>query len=260
MVPTPYIEVNAVLAALLSGVQRILGDDLLGMYIYGSLASGDFNPLTSDIDFLAVTRARGEANALFASPLCELHAQLIAGGNPWASRLEGAYIPLETLRHPDPAAPAFPCTNEGKFYLAQMEDDWAIRRHLLLKAAIVLAGPPVQEFIDPASPEELRRAVSAFLYDWWQPMIERSPSVPFRLDTAEYQRYAVLTMCRILNTLRTGEFLSKAAAGRWALQTLDSRWQPLIQRALDWQPDEEMDALEEIVALIHFTADSVQNR
>ena len=53
--PTPYPDVNKILNLLLTSVQEILGNQLVGMYLYGSLSSGDFNPETSDIDFLVVT-------------------------------------------------------------------------------------------------------------------------------------------------------------------------------------------------------------
>jgi streptomycin 3"-adenylyltransferase len=47
-------EITAVLHMLLSNVQSILADRLIGMYVHGSLACGDFNPQRSDIDFLVV--------------------------------------------------------------------------------------------------------------------------------------------------------------------------------------------------------------
>ena len=52
--PTPYPEVNALLRKLLASVQAILGKHLIGMYLDGSLASGDFDQ-ESDIDFVVVT-------------------------------------------------------------------------------------------------------------------------------------------------------------------------------------------------------------
>lgn len=42
LTPTPYAEVNAILAEVQARVTAILGPDLLGMYLYGSLALGDF--------------------------------------------------------------------------------------------------------------------------------------------------------------------------------------------------------------------------
>src|SRR6476469_6699622 len=52
--PTPYPDVNEILAMLLSNVRETLQDQLVGMYLFGSLANGDFDEL-SDIDVLVAT-------------------------------------------------------------------------------------------------------------------------------------------------------------------------------------------------------------
>src|SRR5687768_17114395 len=52
--PTPHPEVNSMLQELLESVGSILGSHLIGMYLDGSLANGDFDQ-DSDIDFVAVT-------------------------------------------------------------------------------------------------------------------------------------------------------------------------------------------------------------
>jgi len=56
--PKSYPDVNTVLYVLLKNVQTVLGNHFIGMYVYGSLASGDFDPQRSDIDFLVVTADR----------------------------------------------------------------------------------------------------------------------------------------------------------------------------------------------------------
>ena len=53
--PTPYADVNATLHALLDRLQVLLGKRLVGPYLFGSLASGDFDPASSDIDFVVAT-------------------------------------------------------------------------------------------------------------------------------------------------------------------------------------------------------------
>jgi hypothetical protein len=47
---TPDPEVHAVLQELLSGARAIIGSRLVGLYLDGSLALGDFDPDTSDLD------------------------------------------------------------------------------------------------------------------------------------------------------------------------------------------------------------------
>ena len=40
---TPYPAVNEILSLMFSSVQEILGDQFVGMYLFGSLANGDFD-------------------------------------------------------------------------------------------------------------------------------------------------------------------------------------------------------------------------
>ena len=115
--PTPYPDVNAVLHALLANVQDILGDYFVGLYLYGSLASGDFDPLRSDIDFVVVTTDQLPEELI--SALEEMHHRLWASGLKWVAKLEGTYIPQPDLRRYDPTAALCPCVNEGRFYLAR---------------------------------------------------------------------------------------------------------------------------------------------
>ncbi len=87
--PTPYEEVNAVLDLLLSNVRSILGSRFIGLYLYGSLASGHFDPETSDIDFLAVTE--GELPDEMLPVLEAMHARLAVGGRCSTSYARGGH-------------------------------------------------------------------------------------------------------------------------------------------------------------------------
>ena len=68
--PTAYPEVNVVLRELLPGVREILGDRLVGTYLTGSLAAGDFDR-HSDVDFVTVTE--NEVGGEVFSALDALH-------------------------------------------------------------------------------------------------------------------------------------------------------------------------------------------
>jgi predicted nucleotidyltransferase len=43
MFPTPYSELNDVLREFHSRLVAVLGDDVVGIYVHGSLAIGDFD-------------------------------------------------------------------------------------------------------------------------------------------------------------------------------------------------------------------------
>ena len=89
--PTPFADVNAVLHDLLVNIQALLGRRFLGMYVLGSLALGDFDPRTSDIDFIVVTDVE-MGDDLFHG-LQELHAHFALSSSPWAAKVEAVYVP-----------------------------------------------------------------------------------------------------------------------------------------------------------------------
>jgi hypothetical protein len=251
--PTPYPEVNAVLDELCTRARAVLGDQFVGLTLYGSLASGDFDPATSDVDFVVVTT--GELPARSIAAVADLHAAMLAAGGPWAMKLEGAYVPLRGLRRHDPAAPPCPCVNEGRFQVAQLGSDWVIQRHLLREHGVTVAGPDLKDFIDPVAPDDLRWAVASELRDWWAPMLDQPDP---RLPSREYQVYAVLTMCRALHTLHHGSIASKPVAARWAQATLDRRWAALIERALAESHGTRREDLAETLAFIRYAVERGQ--
>ncbi len=233
---------------LLAEVQEVLGPDFVGLYLYGSLSSGDFNPRSSDIDFLVVTARELPAERVQA--LKEMHARIAASGLKWAKKLEGSYIPRADLRRYDTARAVHPSIGvDWEFGVYPHGRDWVIQRHILRQQGVTLAGPPPETLIDPVSPDEIRQAVRATLRDWWQGHLED----PRRLPNRDYQAFAVLTMCRALYTLQAGEIVSKPAAASWAKETLAPRWAGLIDRALAFEHDDGVDDVAETQEFIRFT-------
>ena len=52
-----YPDIGIFLDVILSRIQEILGEKLAGLYLFGSLALGDFDRGISDLDLLAATAA-----------------------------------------------------------------------------------------------------------------------------------------------------------------------------------------------------------
>ena len=245
--PTPYPDVNAVLDLLLSGVQTVLGDHLVGLYLYGSLASGDFDPERSDIDFVVVTA--DELPDEMIAALEAMHRRIWASGLKWAAKLEGSYMPQTTLRRYDPTAAPCPQINEGRFYVARHGSDWVIQRYILREHSVTVTGPTLQTWIDPVQPDDLRRAIVGILREWWSSMLQD----PEWLLRTEYQAFAILTMCRALYTLEHGTVVSKPVAARWAQEALGERWAAAIDWALAWRHDESSSHLDDALGLVRYT-------
>jgi hypothetical protein len=242
-----YAKANDLLTLLQTQLTELLGEQFVGLYLYGSLASGDFNPASSDIDFVVVTRGKLAPQTVAA--LEQMHQALWASGSKWAAKLEGSYIPLDDLRQYDHKGGPFPQVNEGRFFVSGHGPDWIIQRYMLREHGAAVSGPPLKPFIDPVAPEQLRQAARGVLNDWWAGVLDN----PAWLERRDYQAYATLTMCRARYMLQHGAIIAKPAAVTWALANLDGRWRPLIQRASQWPTPPQPDELAETLAFIRET-------
>jgi len=247
---TPYSEVNAALQRILQASQQALQNNFVGMILHGSLTSGDFDPHRSDVDFLVVTMQPVTADQL--DHLANAFEQLTHSSLPWSTNVEGSFIPLDALRRYDPPNiyhPALRC--DGSFGVDGHGTDWILQRWNIREYGRALVGPEPKTLIDPISADDMRKASAGILRGWWQPMLEDD----FRLEDAEYQAYAVMTMCRSFYTLKTAEVASKPTAARYALSVLDPRWLPLIEEAMQWRHGMKMDRKELVKDFIRFTLD-----
>jgi predicted nucleotidyltransferase len=250
MGPTPYHEVNTLLRDFLVRVQAILQEKLIGFYLYGSLSLGDFDPGSSDVDFLIVTTEELAVSVLDA--LREMHASIAASENPYAQRVEGSYISRAALRRYDSDNACHPTIGvDWEFQVAEHGSTWIIERHIVRERGVIVWGPSPRTLIDPVFPHQLRAAVCKALGDFWQKQV--TGPEPEWLRSRDYQAFAALTMCRALSTLSRGEIVSKPEAATWALQTLDPRWRLLIERALIWRHHHDKDDLTETLEFVRFT-------
>lgn len=249
--PIAYDDVNAILDILFSGAKKILKEQFIGMYLYGSLASGDFNPKSSDIDFVVVTENILPDETI--SALEVLHQRIWASGLIWAAKLEGSYIPKDLIRRHDPAGHPCPTVNEGKFYVDQHGSDWIIQRHVIREYGVVLEGPDPKMLIDLVTPDDIRGAVLGVLREWWFPMLDNPKWL--REHGSEYHAYAIISMCRAFHALKHGTIVSKSVAAKWAQAELGEGWSQIIEQALTAQNHDgkNYDLYGKAVELIRFT-------
>jgi len=243
--PTPYPDVNALLKELLASVRAVLGRHFVGMYLDGSLTSGDFDQ-DSDVDFIVVTDEE-VSTELFAA-LKAMHERLATLDTPWAIELEGSYIPQHALRRYDPACAMHPNIERGKGELLKMahhDEGWVIHRAVLLERGIPLAGPAPQTLIDPISPNQLRQAMQAMLPAWAPKIVADAAQMAGHRG---YQSFVVLSLCRVLYTLHYGAVVSKHAAARWAEEALGEQWAPLVERAWEGRSQGDSEAPPEDVS------------
>lgn len=234
---TVYEDVNSILNTMQRSLQTILGTRLIGFYLYGSLSLGDFDPASSDVDFLIVTSDDLSGDVI--EQLRAMHADIAASDLAYANKLEGSYIPQRALRRYDPNNNSHLSIGvDWPLHVRQHESNWLLEREIVREHGVIVLGPSPQMLIDPVSSDELRGAVCTQLKDFWQAQLDD----PEWLRTRDYQAFAALTLCRALYTLQQGAVCSKPQAAAWA-QEMYPQWKPVIERALLWRSQHEKDDL-----------------
>ena len=244
-------DVREVIELLLIKVKGALNDKFIGMYIHGSLALGDFNPNSSDIDFFVITK--GEISKEEFSLLKQIHNDILSIDNKWGKRLEGSYIDMETLKSITPPTKPRPYINGEEFHLANHGYEWILEEHVTREHGIIIEGPNPKELIMSISLEDLREGNLKILNDWWAPMV----TYPLMLKDSEYQAYAVLSMCRIIYTFTYGIIVSKKKASSWAQRNLEKEWENLIKEAMEWKKGYAFNNFHRTLEFIKFTLELV---
>lgn len=248
---TPYPAINTVLREWAEGVTRLLGEKIIGLYLSGSLAYGDFVPERSDIDLQAVVQSPLTEDELRSVE--QLHRQIELLSPQWAGRIECSYVPLELMRELTPPRTPRPWWGFGTFYSeAPAGNEWIINHYLLSKHGIALAGHDFNDLIPPIDIGSVRRASARDLFQEWVPKIN---DVEW-LSNSHNQSYLVLNLCRILHTVIGGEPSSKKVAGNWA-KTTYPKWKDLIEEAENWTYGDEMHRQADTVAFVRFAAQRV---
>jgi len=248
---TPYPAINTLLSEWVAGLERLLGENTVGLYLSGSLAYGDFVPERSDIDLQAVVRTPLTREELEAVE--QLHKEIERCCPRWTGRVECSYVPLELLPERMPPAKPRPWWGFGIMYAeAPAGNEWIINHYLLSRDGIALQGPAFNELVPPIAIDDVRQASARDLFREWVPKIEE----PAWLSTSHHQSYLVLNLCRILLTVIRGELGSKKVAAQWA-EAAYPQWRDLIEEAERWAYGNQMRRQADAVAFLRFAVDRV---
>lgn len=170
--PTLNAEVNALLLDLLSSAKSILGNLLVGMYLSGSLAIGDFDD-DSDVDFIFIITDKVSDAQLFA--LQSMHIRLHNLDSKWATCLEGYYILQSELQHYDADNAWHLYLDNGSSELVVVTDNhknWVFEQFVLQELGIIVEGPKAQSLFAPVSADDLRQTLLVELHSWMKELLD----------------------------------------------------------------------------------------
>jgi hypothetical protein len=217
-------EVTPLLAKLPEALKHLLGTNLVGFYVYGSVLEPAFDPARSDVDCIAVTE-----RALTDVEYRQLNDWLTeaATADPWVMRLQLSCLNKSSVLAEDATACLYQCgvlTRSGS-------DGNPIIWMDLLQRGCTLVGATPESFLPRITPEIFRQALVREV-GYLRDELSGEPASEWR-DRLSYRVYAVLTLCRILFSVQTGKVAPKERAARWAIDHVPADWHDLIRRALE---------------------------
>jgi predicted nucleotidyltransferase len=222
---TVSTDVETVIDAVTSRVMDVLGTSLLGLYVFGSLVAGDFDPAVSDVDLLAVLTK--DPTVAVGASLGQMHADLASRYPRWKDRIEVVYISRTGLRAFRAGQHLMGVISPGEpFHLIRATRDWVVNWYPTRQQSRSLIGPAIETLIPEIPREEYLQAVGQYLTEFMAPVTEHS--------SLGSQAYAVLAACRALYTVKSGERPSKVQAAARATSDFP-QWRQVIEDALEWR-------------------------
>ena len=209
----------------LEAINEILGNAVLGVYLYGSAVAGGLRN-DSDVDILVVVKHRLsqiEREALSKGLL------LISGKRSDIDSVRS--LEITVVNHEDAVPWKYPPRKEfiyGEWLRAKFErglisepeddPDLAIILYQVRQNSVPLTGPDASAVLDAVPMMDIRRAMKdclQSLLDW------------LKGD----ERNVILTLARIWVTAVTGEILPKDEAAKWAIPRLPQEQADLLDLA-----------------------------
>lgn len=207
--------------------ERILGDNLVGVYLHGSAVMGCFNTDKSDVDLLVVVKA--EPSDTVKHAFLDMVVTLSETGP--AKGIEMSVVERSVCKpfaYPTPFVLHFSkmhldwYRNDPEDYIAKMKGtdrDLAAHITVIRARGVCLCGAPIEEVFGKVPAED-------YMDSLWYDIADAED------DIAEDTMYLTLNLARVLAFQKDGSVLSKKEGGEWGLKNLPEKYHMLLLDAL----------------------------
>lgn len=227
-----YPQIESFLQDLVKDLSSILGDNLLGVYLTGSLTNNAYIEGLSDIDVIVVVQS--EIPESESQQLGEW-GQKLSANEELAQYLDLAFVEKSSLLTTDGTY------SKGgiEFYKGKIErSDNTIGDNLLVWDSILQTG----QTLFGLSPREIMASVP---HSYIQQTMKRELGQIVKMidnhfeDDLKSRYYAITTLCRILYTLKLQSYCSKQDALGWYERELGGHSSLISAARLYMQGDKE---------------------
>ncbi len=228
------LPVEELLNNIVLGYKRILNDNLVGIYLHGSLVMNCFNPKKSDIDFLVVVKEK----ISFVKMRELIDILLKYDGDSTQKGFEMSIIlekEAKNFRYPTPFLLHYSNFHKEKYlkdsqYICGGFEDTDLAAHMMITREFgkCLYGENINQVFG-LIPKKYY--VESIICD-----IEGAKE-----EISENPTYYILNLCRVLYYLKEEVISSKKQGGMWALKSIPDKYKEVVELALqNYSIDKEL--------------------
>jgi hypothetical protein len=227
-------SIEPILLELRDEIQQVLGNQLVGLYLYGSYVTGGSLADVSDLDLLAATD--GDITEGDLGRLRVMHDDFTGRHPEWNDRIEVIYFSWQALASFKEQRGQIAVISPGEplhFREEGAGTDWLMNWHLVRTGGRIIFGPDPRTLIAPTTHAEF--------IDSLRDHVRAGESWVAGAKTRKAAGYVTLTLCRTLFAIENDRHSSKPEAAEWAKRAYPA-WTPLIDQALEARVDPRGDA------------------
>ena len=221
------VQTDSLINDFVERSKEILRDNLVGVYLHGSLAMECFNPQKSDIDLIIVV------DRPLSDPVKKAYMEMTVGHNALgpAKGIEMSIVLREVCKpfvYPTPYELHFSAGHLNWYrddpgdYIRRMngtDKDLAAHFTIINKRDRCLYGAPTEDVFGEVPGGDYMDSI------WYD--VEGAAE-----EITKYPMYLTLNLARVLAYKKEGLVLSKKEGGDWALEHLPAEYRPLIADAV----------------------------
>lgn len=194
-----------------------------GIYLYGSVALGAFDPDTSDIDFITVINGRIGKKTEELLNLVHLRSN----AHRYGPRMDGCYLTNDQIGKLNNELKQYPFFADGKLGHGHYDINY-ITWWMLQSRGIVVYGEPITTLNLDVKWNDVQKTLNYNVNTYWNEKLERD--MCFFYD--EWIEFGVTTLCRILLSLEYRNIFSKKEAVTKARALLPVLYHPILLEGL----------------------------
>jgi len=214
--------VRKVLREMLSSLHSILQDNLIGIYLYGSLAMECFNLESSDIDIILVVKKR------LSKEQRKKVIKYLKGVCSKNKRIELSVLFKDVIQNPQYPMMVnlhFECW--GEIFENEKDNEILSNLYTIRERGFCVWGMPISDLFSKIPVQYHLRSVIDDIMHTRKYLHENPEHVGYNPAV-----YWILGSCRILAFIREERVLSKLEGGQWGLVNLPKQYHDLVKQAL----------------------------